>query len=226
MIKKFVSSAFFLLLSTAAFSQNDWSLYAGPQYTSARYRVNDSKQEVENKWGFHAGASLKIPFENQVFFAPHAYYSMKGFSVALKDRSFPPGEDAVGNDLTIHTLELAPLLHIDLSSSPSHLFLRFGPAIDLAISGKEKVLLSSGQTVNRQMTFNFANYGRITSSAVAHLGFVTQKGLYLQGQLSYGLGSLNNSDLGPKIRHTVFGLSIGKYIRRNPNVFDTRAIDR
>ena len=226
MIKKFVSSAFFLLLSTAAFSQNDWSLYAGPQYTSARYRVNDSKQEVENKWGFHAGASLKIPFENQVFFAPHAYYSMKGFSVALKDRSFPPGEDAVGNDLTIHTLELAPLLHIDLSSSPSHLFLRFGPAIDLAITGREKVLLNSGQTISRQMTFSFSNYGLITSSAVAHLGFITKQGLYLQGQLSYGLGSLNNADLGPKIRHTVFGLSIGKYFRRNPNVFDTRPLDR
>jgi len=226
MIQKLLSSAIFLLLSTSAFCQNDWSLFAGPQYTSARYRVRDNKQDVENKWGVQAGASLKIPFENQVFFAPHAYYSMKGFTVALKDRSFPPGEDAVGNDVTIHTLELAPLLHIDLSSSPSHLFLRFGPAIDLAISGKEKVLLSSGQTVNRQMTFNFANYGRITSSAVAHLGFVTQKGLYLQGQLSYGLGSLNNSDLGPKIRHTVFGLSIGKYFRRNPNVFDTRAMDR
>jgi len=226
MTKKFFAIALFIGCWGVSHSQNLWSIYGGPQQTSARYKVNDSKQNVEGKWGAQLGASLKIPFENQLFFAPHAYYSLKGYKVDLKDPSFPPGADAVGNDLSVHTLELAPLLQIDLSKKPSHMFIRFGPAIDIAFSGSENVKLNTGRTVEQNLKFSFSHYGRFTSSAIAHVGYESAKGLYLFGHLGYGLGSMNNADQGPKIRHNVFGISFGKYFGHNPNIIDTRVIDK
>jgi hypothetical protein len=225
-MKKIVVVAFCFSIVITASAQNLWSVFGGPQSTSARYKVSDKSQDTENKWGFQLGSSLKIPFENQIYFAPHVYYSLKGYVVELKDPANPPGQDAVKNDVSVHTIELAPLLQIDFSKKPSHMFVRFGPSIDIAFKGKEIIDLNNGSRVERDMVFSFSNYGRFTSSAIAHLGYETPKGFYLFGHFAYGLGSMNNADGGPTIRHNIFGISIGKYFGHNPNIIDTRVIDK
>ncbi len=120
-------------------------------------------------------------------------------------------------------MELAPLFHIELSKNPSHLFLRVGPAIDIVFTGSESLVMKNGSQVKRDVKFSFADYGRITSSGVVHLAYETKGGFFVFGHHSHGLGSLNNNDYGPTIRHRIFGLSIGKYSSRNPNVMNTRA---
>ena len=39
-------------------------------------------------------------------------------------------------------------------------------------------------------------------------------------------GSMNNADHGPIIRHRLFGVSIGAFFGKNPNLIDTRLITR
>lgn len=214
-----------LTCSLTVSSQNLKGIFGGVQSTTAQYKIKDQLQTTGSKVGAQLGAMLKIPFDHNLYFAPTANYSLKGFTVQLMDDANPPGEGIVSNDVSIHTLELAPLFHIEFSKKPSHLFMRVGPGIDLAFKGSESLVKKDGSQIIRDMKFSFTNYGRITSSAVVHLGYETQGGFFVFGHYSHGLGSLNNSDGGPTIRHRIFGLSIGKYFGHNPNVMDTRALD-
>ena len=194
--------------------KSEWGFIIGPQMTTVQYTVEGKKQETEYKPGAHAGVIVKIPFENLLYFTPSFYYSKKGYKVELKDPSFPPGADAVSNDVNVHVFEIAPLFNIDLSKQPDHLFVRFGPAIDAAFKGDEKIVLNNGDVVKQDMKFDFGEYGRFTSNAVIQFGYETAKGWMLYGQYSHGLGSMNNADHGPKIRHRVFGVTVGRFYRR------------
>ncbi len=206
-----------LLLTTSLFSvaQVRVAVFAGPQTTTAKYTVNDKKQPTEYKYGFNVGANLKVPVEGPLYFAPAIYYSLLGYKVTLNNPSFPPDPRAVNNNTTIHTVEVAPLLNFDLSKNPGHVFIQVGPALNFAISGKEEFTrVENGNTsvVNQKMTFKTTAYGTITSSAVARIGYEAKGGLLFFAHYAHGLGSANNADLGPQIKHRVIGLSIGKYL--------------
>ena len=202
-----------LLFSFGVRAQVGVHVFAGPHITSAHYVVRDSKQDAEFRFGGMAGMSLKVPFDNQLYFFPTVNYSLKGYRVTLKEPSFPPTELAVNNETTIHTVDISPLLQIDLSKNPSHFFVRFGPSVDLVFSGKEKfdTLSTSGApgTVERPMIFSFGDYGRISASAIIHLGYQFQNGAIISGFYQHGIGSMNNADNGPRILHRIAGLSIG-----------------
>jgi hypothetical protein len=186
------------------------SLFAGPQATSARYLINTHKQSTSSKIGMMGGVGLKVPFENNLFFAPAVYYSVKGYKVTFQDTASPPSIKALNNDVQLHTVEFAPLLQLDFNKTASHLFVRFGPTVDLALSGREQFdTLSKGGTVSRNMKFAFTEYGLITASANVHLGWQNSHGLMIFAHYAYGIGSLNNNDGGPKIFHRIGGLSIG-----------------
>ena len=67
-----------------------FGIFAGPQATTAKYSVRGIKQPTETKYGFHLGGVLKVPFENKLYFAPAAFYSLKGYKVKLNQKAFPP----------------------------------------------------------------------------------------------------------------------------------------
>lgn len=207
----------FVLLSIVGNAQNNYGFFAGAQRTTAHYSIADENQETSEKYGAHAGFQIKIPFEKQLYFAPALYYTQKGFSVNLTKPSFPPGEDAISNDIRVHAIEVAPLFQIDLSTNPSHFFFRVGPAVDFIFAGKEKVGLKNGTVEEKNMKFSFGDYGRITSSANIQLGYETENGFQFWGFYNHGLGSMNNADEGPKIRHRWFGISLGKYFATSKN---------
>lgn len=208
------------------FAQVKLAAFAGPQATSAHYTVRDSKQTTSYKYGFMAGGGVKVPFDNQLYFFPSIYYSLKGYKVDLKDPSFPPGPNALNNNTTIHTIEICPMLQLDLSNKPSHPYIRFGPAVDFAFSGKESFdTLSNGGTPVRfshPMVFSFGDYGRYTASANLHLGYESEKGFTVFAFYEHGFGSLNNADKGPKIFHRIWGISLGWMFGHDPLVLDTR----
>ncbi len=212
MAHRFFVFLLFIIISNNVISQVRIGFFLGPQATSANYKVMDEEQPSEYKIGAQAGITAKIPVEYQLYFAPAVYYSLKGYKVTLNNPSFPPGEDAVTNNVSVHTIEIAPLFHFDLSKKASHPFIQFGPAIDIAIFGKEEIVLKNGDEVNRDMKFSFGDYGRFTSLAIGRLGYEMQNGFFIFGHFTYGLGSMNNADNGPKIRHRNFGVSIGKYL--------------
>ena len=209
-------SGFFLLLmlfALCAGAQVDLVLFAGPQSTVTHYTVKEVKQPASSKIGLMAGAGLKVPFENQLYFFPSVYYSLKGYKVTLNDPAFPPTEFAKNNNTTIHTIEVAPMFQVDLSKKPSHLFVRVGIGVDFAFSGREKfdTVSTNGATgpVDRAMVFSFGDYGRFSASGNFHLGYESAQRWSVFGFYNHGFGSMNNADGGPKIFHRIAGISLG-----------------
>jgi len=206
---------FAILSCQSSFGQVRLAVFGGPQMTSAKYKIKEEKQPTEFKPGFQLGATLKVPFENQLYFAPTAYYSMKGYKVTLNMPSFPPSELAINNETTLHTFEIAPLLHFDFSTQPSHFFVKLGPAIDFNFSGKEKFDTIGGKDpVEHSMRFSFSEYGRVTAQGILHVGYESSKGYMIFAHYAEGMGSLNNADNGPRIKHRIAGISFGWYLKK------------
>ncbi len=195
-------------------AQNQTGIFIGPQATTARYSVAGQKQKTDIKYGFQAGVNMKVPFEGDLFFAPAAFYSLKGYKASFTQFTFPPDPNAKDNNTTLHTFELAALLQYDFSKSPGHFFLKGGPSLDFQLFGKEKFNLMTGGTVKRSMTFSFADYGHFAANMLAQFGYETAEGLMVFVQYSHGLASISNADFGPRVRHRVFGISVGKYLEK------------
>ncbi len=213
-MKKIFLTASLAVAVLVCSAQVQFGLFGGPQVTSSKYTLNGKKQDITQKYGFQLGASLKIPFENKLFFSPAAFYSLKGYKVKFNQPSFPPDSLAIDNNTTIHTFELAALLQYDFSNQPGHFFIKFGPSIDFQVSGKEKFNRANRTVVDRKMVFSFTQYGRWGASFITQAGYETKQGLLLFAQYSHGIGSINNADGGPRIWHRVLGISIGKYLNK------------
>lgn len=205
-----VFALIFLLLTATASSQSKFGFFLGPQMTTAKYKINGYEQSTSSKFGFHAGVNWKIPFEEKIFFAPAIFYSMKGYKVEFDRPSVPPDADAIDNNTTIHTGEVAALLQFDFGKSASHFFFRAGPTLDFQLFGKERFNLDGGGETDRSMKFSFGDYGRYAANFLLQLGYEMEKGTQIFATYSHGMTNINNADDGPAIRHRVFGLSVGK----------------
>jgi hypothetical protein len=210
-----------VLAGSVCAQKTTYGVLAGAQMSTAKYVIRGNEQKTGYKYGPLAGLILKIPFENHLFFTPSFYYNRKGYTVQLKDTAYPPGIDAVRNETSINTIDIAPLFTITISKQPSHCFVMFGPIFDAVINGSEKVTLADGSIVNRPMKFSSADYGRITASVAGRFGYESASGFFVAAQYSYGLGSLNNADFGPSINHRIFGIMLGKFFKRNENLINT-----
>jgi len=213
-MKQLLLVAAVIMITVSANAQNKVLLYGGPQMSSAFYSINGHAQQVSSRPGFHLGTTLKVPFENHLYFAPSMFYSLKGYKVRLNEPSTPPDSLATSNETRIHTLEIAPLLQIDFSMKPNHFFVKFGPSIDVQLSGREKFTLQDKSTVSRKMTYSFKDYGYVGANVMATFGYETSCGYMFGLTYSHGLGSINNVDYGARILHQVVSFSFGKYLKR------------
>lgn len=213
-MKKTFLTAIMAVAVLVSSAQVQFGLFGGPQRTSSKYTINGKKQSNSPKYGFQLGGTLKVPFENKLYFSPAAFYSLKGYKVKFNQRSYFPDSLAVDNNTIIHTFELAALLQYDFNDRPNHFFVKFGPSIDFQISGKEKFNRSNRTAIDRKMGFSFTQYGRYAASLITQLGYETKDGLLLFAQYTHGIGSMNNADDGPGIWHRVIGISIGKYLNK------------
>jgi hypothetical protein len=212
---KFICAICFTLFATTVVSaQNQWGIFAGGQVTSAKYTASGKKQTTSSKPGIQLGAVLKVPFEGSIFFAPEAFYSMKGYKVKFNTFLNPPDVNAVDNNTTIHTFELAALLQIDFGKKPSHFFVKFGPSLDFQLFGKEKFNVTGANAVSRTMKWSPADYGRYAANFLLKAGYETKNGLFILGQYTHSPTSINNADGGPRIFHRAYGLTIGKYLKK------------
>lgn len=203
----------------AILAQSEFGVIAGGQTTWASYTTPEpdlgkTKQKTEMKYGFQLGGIMKMQFEGRLYFAPTVFYSMKGYKVKLTRPSYPPDSAAIDNDVTIHTLEIAPMLQYNFSSEPGHFFIKAGPSFDIQMMGKEKFNKTGGGSVSRNMKFGFNDYGYLGANLLLHVGYETSSGLVIFGHYTHGVGSIVNTDSGPRIFHRAAGISIGKYFNR------------
>lgn len=200
----------FLLFSAPFLQLNAQpTLFAGPQLTSAQYSIRGVEQKTDSKIGFSAGVGLKTLIEGPVYFTPQLFYSRKGYKVVFDRPAAPPDSGAVNNNTALHAVELAPLVQVNFSRQPSHVFLRFGPSFEVNVSGSESFDSTNGRRANRKMPFSFSDYSFVTLSVNGQLGYQHQSGLTAFAYYNLGVSSLNNSDFGPSIYHRVAGVAVG-----------------
>lgn len=214
---------FSLIFPFAVSAQFEVGVFAGAQSTTASYKIEDIKQSTQNKYGLQAGVILKIPFEAKLFFVPELFYNTRGYKVSFTKKSTPPDSNAVDNNTTIHCVEIATFLQVDLGNKPSHLFIKVGPSFDVRITGKETFNKTNGDRVSRKMTFSFASdYGVIGANIIGQLGFESKSGFFVFGTYTLGLASTVNQDRGPKIIDRAAGISFGMYLNRKKIVLNTK----
>jgi hypothetical protein len=211
---KILFSAITLLLTFSVNSQVQFGVFAGPQVTGVRYKIEGRRQESSIKIGVNAGLQMKVPFENKLSFAPSIMYNLRGYKVKFDSPTFPPDSSAVDNNTSFHTIELAFLLQHDFNLEPGHFFIRFGPSLDFALFGNERFNTNMNGKVDRSMKFSFADYGHYLACAIFQFGYEAENGLFVYGYYNYGLTTMNNSDGGPGIANRAAGLSIGKYFKK------------
>jgi hypothetical protein len=211
---KILFSAITLLLTCSVNSQVQFGIFAGPQVTDVRYKINGKRQESSIKIGVNAGLQMKVPFENKLSFAPSIMYNLRGYKVKFDSPTFPPDSSAVDNNTSFHTIELAFLLQHDFNLEPGHFFIRFGPSLDFALFGNEKFNTNTNGKVDRSMKFGFADYGHYLASAIIQFGYEAKNGLFVYGHYNYSLTTMNNSDYGPGIANRAAGFTVGKYFKK------------
>jgi hypothetical protein len=209
--------AIVLLISTAR-SQVKYSIFGGPQVTSANYSVEGVKQKTSYKPGVQLGLGMKVPFEVKLYFAPVLYYSMKGYKARFTRFANPPDLTATDNNTVFHNIEAGFLFQYDFNEKPSHMFFKLGPSLDFQYFGKEK-FNTPGGLVKRKIPYAYDQYGHFGANLVFHLGYEMGNGVFIFGQYSHGLANINNADAGPNIQHRAFGISIGKYIAKGKYVW-------
>jgi len=196
------------------FSQPQVEIFAGAHISSTDYSINAVKQPTDTKTGFHFGARLKVPFEGIVFFSPAISYAMRGFKVQFNQPSYPPDLLAIDNNVTFHEIDIDPLLQFDLSKKPGHLFIRIGPSFNFILWGKEKYNLATGESIDRSMKFSTLNgYTRYNASLLGQFGYETSKGFAIYAYYLRGMVSMNNEEQGPSILNSMYGLTLGKFLR-------------
>ena len=218
LMKKTLLLAVFTATTSACFAQGvKWGLFAGPQWTTARYTLgpDNAKQSVTGKLGAVAGLGAKADFEGNLYFAPAVQYSLKGYKARFTGVSNPPDPQAKDNDVTMHTFEIAAHLQYDFSKNPGHFFLKAGPNLDIQVYGKEKFTKTNTSVVSRSIPFGFTNYGRFAGGLQAGLGYEAGKKAYIQCIYSHGFGSINNADGGPRIRYRYAFLTLGTYLGKS-----------
>ena len=213
-MKKIIFYFAFILYCNTIFSQVQFEIFGGPHIASTSYSVKSETQPTDSKVGFHLGMGYKIPFEGILFFHPSISYAMRGYKVQFNQPSFPPDLLATDNNTTFHEIDVDPLLQFDLSKKPSHLFIRVGPSFNFILLGNEKYNLATGESVDHSMTFSTTNgYGRYNASLLGQFGFETSKGFTIYAYYLHGMISMNNEEQGPSIYNSMYGLTLGKFLK-------------
>jgi len=203
-----------LVCCITTFSQAQFGIFGGPHISSTTYSVKSVEQPTESKFGFHIGAGYKIPFEGILFFSPSISYAMRGYKVQFNEPSYPPDLLAIDNNTTFHEIDVDPLLQFDLSTKPNHLFIKAGPSFNFILWGNEKYNLATGESVDHAMKFSTTNaYGRYNASLVSQFGYETAKGFMIYAYYLHGMISMNNEEQGPSIYNSMYGLTLGKFLK-------------
>lgn len=213
-MKYFFTAALLCCLFLAGNAQIDLFVFGGPQATTARYMIDGVKQETKYKPGGFIGIGSKMRLEGIFSFSPAIFYSYKGYKVDYNRSSPFPQPDALNNNVSLHTIEVAPLLQFDLSRKVNHLFIKVGPSIDINISGNEKLDLNNNTSIDRKMVFDFNSYSYIGASLMGQLGYEVSNKFNIALQYSLGIGSINNNENGPSIKHRAAGVSVGYFFKR------------
>jgi hypothetical protein len=206
-VRLFTIAAVCLLLFAGEASAQ--SLYSGfgmaGLYTTGRYKdTMKVKKDVSARFGFRTFWMGRLNIEGVIFFAPEVGYSFKGFKVKN------PSSGVAEQEILLHYLDIVLLQEYVVSEK---FFIKVGPSLSGAISGKSKSVSTTGLRTTEKLAFNFAAWSRFEATIQLGLGMHFGNGWSGELRLADGLNNIFDGDLGPNVKTRFAGIHIGKYLR-------------
>jgi hypothetical protein len=203
MKKHYIVFLVLCLASSQASAQVRLGLKAGVNYSDAKaYTYYGEKIDVTGGTGFHAGAQMRVLFDETITFLPQLQYAYKSFTVNYNNG------DTGSVRMNYHYLELPILLEYNPHTNGRGFFVQFGPSFSLALGGNEEVSGKANSVTSQPINFAFSAYGRFEANLVANVGYQFSPTMQCTIGYAHGLGSIVDDDFGPQITPRMFTASL------------------
>jgi hypothetical protein len=174
-------------------------------YSTGRFKDSfQVKKDVSGRFGFRTFWMGRINIEGPIYFSPEVGYTFKGFKVKN------PGGNIAEQEVLLHYFDILLLQEYVINES---FYLKIGPSLAGAISGKSKTISNTGLRTTEKLPFNFAAWSRFEATIQIGAGMHFGNGWLGELRLSDGLSNLYDGDKGPNVKTRFIGVHIGKYIR-------------
>lgn len=208
-MKKYITVALALLITTAVNAQVRIGVKGGWNYTGTVAKYNQVKQSSGYSNGFSIGAMAKIPFDGVLHFAPSVMINRRGFVI-----NNPAGSTNKAEQYSMTYLDLIPALSTEFIKGDNAFSISAGPVFGFTNFGKLKITDGTGVKGSQNLKFGFGGYGwfdlGISSSVGCRLNKVSiDVGYYL------GLANINNNEEtdGRNMQHRMASITIGYYFK-------------
>ena len=153
--------------------------------------------------GFKIYWAGRVNLEGNINFSPEIGYAMKGFRVKNPEASIAEQE------LILHYLEFKFIQEYTIKE---RFFVKLGPSISVAVSGRDKQLSYLNQRSNNPIPFNFAAWGRFEGAVNLSIGTHFGSGWLAEIGTTKGISNIWDGDNGPNVKNVLYGLSVAKYL--------------
>lgn len=206
---KFISLALAgTLLANAAFSQVQWGIRGGVNFSNMHFKSNNTDRDGKLLTGFNAGVTADINLADEFYIQPGLLYTVKG----TKGEVDLPFVGTITSTRTLGYVELPVNFLYKPDLGTGRLLLGAGPYFAYGVTGKDKYRdVSSNSEISRDI-----NWGKdedlkpFDAGAGLLFGYEFANGLSAQLNAQLGLANIapdNNMDA--KIKNTLFGISLG-----------------
>jgi hypothetical protein len=185
-----------------------WAVKGGGQVSYASIRKDNDRTATTPIGGLQAGLAAKVYFEEKLAFASGLQYSLRGYKTKPLVSTNP------AKTYTFHYVELPLMMEIDFGTKEKGAYVKIGPYLSLAITGKEKYKDATGNTVTRTPKINFSGqeFNRFDGGFQALLGYQFSKKFFAETGFQLG-GNMSNNEQGPTIRQRTASLAVGYYFK-------------
>lgn len=196
----------FLFFVVEANAQKLYSGFGlGGLYTSGRYKDSSGvKKDVSARYGSRVFWMGRLNIEGGIFFSPEVGYTFKGFTVKN------PETGVAEREIVLHYFDILLLQEYVINDM---FFLKIGPSLSGAITGRSKSLSTGNLRTNEKLAFNFAAWSRFEATIQLGIGKHFGNGWTGELRISDGLSNIYSGDVGPNVRTRFIGVQVGKYLR-------------
>jgi hypothetical protein len=181
--------------------------HAGVHGSTAFYKDTAGvKKDTKFKYGVNAGYMGRVFVDYGLYFTPEIMYSYKGFEVAS------PSSLLAKQEIRTHYIEIKALAELMFKRK---YFIKFGPSIGVAVTGTNNELSTTNLRKKENQRFNFSEWSRFDFGATINVGMHLDKGYVISINTNTGISNLWDGDLGPNVKNSVYGVSVGKYLSWN-----------
>jgi hypothetical protein len=202
-MKKYYVFLLATVLSGSLAAQVNTGFTAGLNYSDAAAKTFEGdKVPVTGGIGFHAGLSMRVLFDENIYFLTRAQYTLKRFTVNYNNR------DTASIAMNYHYLEIPLLLEFNRHAQGRGFFAQFGPSFSIAMAGNQVIHDESGKNSSQPIKFAFSAYGRFEANLVGNIGYQFTPRMQATIGYTHGLGNIVDDDFGPSIKPRMFSASV------------------